>query len=108
MERRPRISIVTPSFNQAKYIVATIESVMGQDYPNVEHIVIDGGSTDGTLDSLGRYPHLKLVSEPDRGHADAVNKGFRLATGEIWGFLNSDDTLLPGALLRVAVACRRS
>ena len=102
MERRPRISIVTPSLNQAKYIVATIESVMGQDYPNVEHIVIDGGSTDGTLDTLGRYPHLKLVSEPDRGHADALNKGFRLATGEIWGFLNSDDTLLPGALARVA------
>jgi glycosyltransferase involved in cell wall biosynthesis len=102
MERRPRISIVTPSFNQAKYIAATIGSVMRQDYPNLEHIVIDGGSTDGTLEILAAYPHLKLVSEPDRGHADAVNKGFQLATGDIWGFLNSDDTLLPGALLRVA------
>ncbi len=102
MEHWPRISIVTPSFNHAKYIVDTIESVAGQDYPNLEHIVIDGASTDGTLEVLGRYPHLTVVSEPDRGHADAVNKGFRLATGEIWGFLNSDDTLLPGALFRVA------
>jgi glycosyltransferase involved in cell wall biosynthesis len=102
MERWPRISIVTPSFNQAQYIAATIESVMAQDYPNLEHIVIDGSSTDGTLEGLRRYPHLKLVSEPDGGHADAINKGFRLATGDIWAFLNSDDTLLPGALHRVA------
>jgi glycosyltransferase involved in cell wall biosynthesis len=102
MERWPRISIVTPSLNQARYIVATVESVIAQSYPNLEHIVIDGGSTDGTLARLSRYSHLKLVSEPDRGHADAINKGFRLATGAIWGFLNSDDTLLPGALHRVA------
>jgi glycosyltransferase involved in cell wall biosynthesis len=102
MERWPRVSIVTPSFNQARYIVATVESVIAQDYPNLEHIVIDGGSTDGTLTRLAPYPHVKLVSEPDGGHADAINKGFRLATGEIWGFLNSDDTLLPGALRRVA------
>lgn len=102
MERWPRVSIVTPSFNQARYIVATVESIIDQDYPNLEHIVIDGGSTDGTLARLAPYAHLKLVSEPDRGHADAINKGFRLATGEIWGFLNSDDTLLPGALHRVA------
>jgi glycosyltransferase involved in cell wall biosynthesis len=102
MERWPRISIVTPSFNQARYIGATIESVMAQDYPNLEHTVIDGGSSDDTLEILARYPHLTVVSEPDRGHADAINKGFRLATGEIRGFLNSDDTLLPGALVRVA------
>ena len=102
MDRWPRISIVTPSFNQARYIVATVESVIAQDYPNLDHIVIDGGSTDGTLDRLARYTHVRLVSEADRGHADALNKGFRLATGEIWGFLNSDDTLLPGALHRVA------
>jgi glycosyltransferase involved in cell wall biosynthesis len=102
MSRAPRISIVTPSFNQASYIGETIESVLAQRYPDVEHIVIDGGSRDGTLDVLGRYPHLRVVSEPDRGHADALNKGFRLATGDIWAFLNSDDTLLPGALARVA------
>jgi glycosyltransferase involved in cell wall biosynthesis len=102
MERWPRVSIVTPSFNQARYIVATVESVIAQDYPNLEHIVIDGGSTDGTLARLASYAHVKLVSEPDGGQADAINKGFRLATGDIWGFLNSDDTLLPGALHRVA------
>jgi len=102
MERRPRISIVTPSLNQGDYIAETIESVMAQGYPNLEHIVIDGGSTDGTLEILERYPHLRVTSEQDHGHADAINKGFRLATGDIWGFLNSDDTLLPGALQRVA------
>src|SRR5262245_2614541 len=98
MPRPPRISIVTPSFNQARYIGKTIESVSAQRYPDVEHIVIDGGSRDGTLDVLAGHPHLRVISEPDRGHADAVNKGFRLATGEIWAFLNSDDTLVPGAL----------
>ena len=102
MEQWPRISIVTPSFNQGHYIAATIDSVLAQQYPNVEHIIIDGGSTDTTLDVLRRYPHLHVISEPDRGHADALNKGFRLATGDIWSFLNSDDTLLPHALHRVA------
>jgi glycosyltransferase involved in cell wall biosynthesis len=100
--RAPRISIVTPSLNQARYVAETIESVMAQDYPALEHIVIDGGSRDGTLDILARYPHLRVVSEPDRGQAEAVNKGFRLATGAICGILNSDDSLLPGALRRVA------
>lgn len=102
MEKWPRISIVTPSFNQGRYIAETIESALSQHYPNLEHIVIDGGSSDGTLDVLKRYPHLKVVSEPDRGHADAINKGFRMATGDIGGFLNADDTLMPGALHRVA------
>lgn len=102
MERQPRISIVTPYFNQAKHIIAAIESVMAQDYPDVEHIVIDGSSTDGTLDSLWPYPHLKLVCEPDRGYAGAINKGLGLATGQICGILDADDTLLPGALCRVA------
>ena len=101
-EKWPSISIVTPSFNQGKYVGSMIESVLSQDYPNLQHIVIDGGSTDGTLEILSRYPHLKVISESDHGQAEAINKGFRLATGEIWGFLNSDDTLLPGALKRVA------
>jgi glycosyltransferase involved in cell wall biosynthesis len=95
---KPRVSIVTPSFNQGRYIAETIESVMAQNYPNLEHIVVDGSSTDGTLEILKRYPHLHVVSEPDRGQADAINKGFKMATGEIWSFLNSDDTLYPGTL----------
>lgn len=102
MDRWPRITIVTPSYNQGKYIAETIESVLAQEYPNVEHIVMDGGSTDDTLAILRRYPHLKVISEPDRGQSDAINKGFRMATGKIWGYLCSDDTLLPGALHRVA------
>jgi glycosyltransferase involved in cell wall biosynthesis len=102
MEGRPRISIVTPSLNQARYIGQTIESVLAQAYPDLEHVVIDGGSTDGTREILARHPHLRVVSEPDEGHAAAVNKGFRLATGQIRAFLNADDLLLPGALDRVA------
>lgn len=102
MGKMPKITVVSPSFNQGRFIAETIESLMDQDYPCFEHIVIDGGSTDQTLSILRRYPHLIVVSEPDRGQAEAINKGFRLATGEIWGFLNSDDTLLPGALKRVA------
>ena len=102
MEDSPRFSIVTPSFNQGRYIAETIASVMAQNYANVEHIIIDGGSTDGTLEILERYPHLMVISEPDRGQADAINKGFRLASGDIVAFLNSDDTLLPGALHRVS------
>jgi glycosyltransferase involved in cell wall biosynthesis len=102
MDRWPRISIVTPSFNQAPHVVGAVESVMGQVYPDVEHIVVDGGSTDGTLEHLARYPHLKLVSEGNGEHADAVNRGFRLATGDIWGILGCRDLLLSGALHRVA------
>jgi glycosyltransferase involved in cell wall biosynthesis len=102
MSEWPRITIVTPSFNQGAYIGETIESVLRQAYPDLEHIVIDGGSTDETLGVLDRYPHLHVISEPDRGQADAINKGFARATGGIWGYLNSDDTLLPDALRRVA------
>ena len=104
METGPRISVVTPSFNQGKFIGETIESVLRQNYSNVEHIVIDGASTDETLDVLGRYPHLRVISEPDSGQAEAINKGFRMATGDIRGFLNSDDTLMPNALNSVAEA----
>jgi glycosyltransferase involved in cell wall biosynthesis len=87
----PLISIITPSFNQGPYIEQTIQSVLDQDLPLVEHIVIDGGSTDGTLDILRRHPHLVWRSEKDRGQADALNKGLAIAKGEYIGWLNSDD-----------------
>jgi glycosyltransferase involved in cell wall biosynthesis len=92
------VSIVTPSLNQAEFIEQTIVSVKDQDYPDIEHIVIDGGSTDGTIAILERYPHLRWISEPDDGQASAINKGFRMATGEIVAWLNSDDVYLPGAV----------
>ncbi len=98
----PRISVITSSYNQGAFIGETIESVLAQEYPNLEHIVVDGMSTDETPDVLARYGHLKVIREPDKGQADAINKGFRRATGDIWCFLNSDDTFLPGALHRVA------
>lgn len=102
MQRFPRISVVTSSYNQGAYIGRTIESVLAQNYPNLEHIVVDGMSSDETAEILARYGHLRVIREPDEGQADAINKGFRIATGDILCFLNSDDTLLPGALHRVA------
>jgi glycosyltransferase involved in cell wall biosynthesis len=98
----PRISVITSSYNQGAFIERTIESVLAQDYPNLEHIVVDGMSTDETPKVLARYTHLHVIREPDKGQADAINKGFRAATGDILCFLNSDDTFLPGALHRVA------
>lgn len=102
MQAYPRITIITPSYNQGKYIRATVESILSQKYPNLEYIVMDGGSSDDTLSILQEYPQIKVVSEHDRGQWDAINKGFNLATGEIWGYVNSDDTLLPGSLEWVA------
>lgn len=87
----PTLTILTPSFNQSRYIEQTIRSVLSQNYQPVEHIVIDGGSTDGTVDVLKQFSHLVWVSEKDRGQADALNKGFARATGEIVGWINSDD-----------------
>lgn len=98
MNELPLVSVVTPSYNTGLFIAKTIESVRTQDYPNTEHIVIDGGSTDGTLEILKGYPQLRWVSEPDRGQSDALNKGFRLAQGEVIGWLNADDTYCPGAI----------
>src|ERR687884_198256 len=102
MDTLPRISVITSSYNQGAFIERTIASVLAQNYPNLEHIVVDGMSSDETPQVLARYPHLRVIREPDRGQADAINKGFRAATGDILCFLNSDDTLAPGALERVA------
>jgi glycosyltransferase involved in cell wall biosynthesis len=98
----PRISVVTCSYNQGKFIGRTLDSVLAQNYPNLEHIVVDGMSSDDTTTVLARYPHLQVIREPDNGQAEAINKGFRRATGEIFCFLNSDDILYPGTLHRVA------
>jgi hypothetical protein len=99
----PLVSIITPAFNSARHIAATLECVQAQDYRPLEHIVIDGGSTDGTLDVLrGAGDHVRWVSEPDGGQADALNKGLRLARGEILGWINADDAYAPGAV-RAAV-----
>lgn len=101
----PRITIVTPSYNQGDYIEETIRSVLLQGYPNLEYLVMDGGSTDQTVTILRRYERwLDWVSEPDAGQADAINKGMRRATGDILAYLNSDDLYLPGALTAVAAA----
>lgn len=106
MSKLPKISIITPSFNSVTTIRDTIESVQRQDYPDVEHIVVDGGSTDGTLDVLGEYPHLIWESEKDEGHYDAMNKGVRRASGEVVNILNADDCFRPGALTKVGEAFR--
>ncbi|MBF0463624.1 MAG: glycosyltransferase [Nitrospirae bacterium] len=99
-----KFSVVTVSYNQGKYIEETIVSVLRQDYPDFEHIIIDGGSTDNTLDILRSYPHLIWVSERDEGQADAINKGFKMATGDVIAWINSDDYHYPGAYHKVAAA----
>lgn len=98
----PLVTIVTPSFNQGEFIRATIESVLGQDYPRLEYIIMDGGSTDQTATVVRDYAsRLSWISEPDRGQSHAINKGFRMAKGEIVAWLNSDDVMLPGAISKV-------
>jgi glycosyltransferase involved in cell wall biosynthesis len=102
--KRPLVSIVTPSYNQGQFIEATLLSVKNQDYPNIEHLVIDGGSSDNTVEILKKYEkeyNLKWISEPDKGQSDAVNKGFERARGQIMGWLNSDDVYVD----RHAISC---
>lgn len=105
----PKVSIVTISCNQVLFLEQALRSVLDQTYPNVEYIVVDPGSTDGSRAIIQRYSHRidRVLLDPDEGPADGLNKGFRLATGDIYGFLNSDDFLLPGALARVVEAFRR-
>ncbi len=99
----PRISIVTPSYNSAVYLDTTMRSILDQGYPNLEYIVVDGGSTDGSIEIIRRYEHRLAwwVSEPDSGPYDAINKGFSHATGEIMAWLNADDIYLPTTLALV-------
>ncbi len=101
----PLVSIVTACFNAAQFIEETIDSILAQDYPRIEYIVMDGGSTDGTVDSLARYEsrfpsHIRFswISEKDNGCADAVNRGFARSSGEIFAYVHADDILLPGAI----------
>ncbi|HLW77527.1 MAG TPA: glycosyltransferase family 2 protein [Bryobacteraceae bacterium] len=102
--RLPRISIVTPSFNQGAFLEWTLRSVIEQQYPNLEYVAMDGGSTDGSAEILERYRRhfTHFESAKDKGHADAVRRGFERTSGEIMAYLNSDDLLAPGALEFVA------
>jgi len=102
MNLNPKFSIITPSFNQGNFIEQTILSVQAQHYPNYEHIIMDGGSKDETLDVLNKYSNVIIYrSEEDRGQVHAINKGLALASGDIIGFINSDDYYLPNAFHKV-------
>jgi glycosyltransferase involved in cell wall biosynthesis len=104
MEKPLKISIITPSYNQGRFIADAVESVANQNYSNVEHIIMDARSSDETLAVLEHYshlPHLHWISEPDKGQTDAINKGFMRATGDVVAWLNADDYYLPGAFTKI-------
>ena len=100
MSNHPLVSIITPSFNQARFLEATVQSVFSQDHPHIEYMIVDGGSTDGTVEIIKKYEQKLAwwVSEKDKGQTDAINKGFAGASGEILAWINSDDTYEPGAV----------
>jgi glycosyltransferase involved in cell wall biosynthesis len=102
----PRVSVITPSYNQGEFIEETIRSVLLQGYANLEYIIVDGGSTDATLDVIRKYGEFlsHWESRPDEGQADAINQGFARSTGEIMGWINSDDTYQPGAVAHMVQA----
>ncbi len=103
MTKHPKVSVITPSYNQAQFIRMTIDSVLSQNYPNLEYIVMDGGSTDGTVEILRSYgKRIKWVSKKDKGQSDAINRGLKMATGEIVSYLNSDDLYQKECLLEVS------
>src|SRR5262249_47492059 len=99
LPEEPLVSIVTPCLNAERFLEETIESVLSQDYPRIEYIVVDGGSSDRTLEILDRYrTRLTWTTGPDSGAPEAINRGFEASSGTILGFLNADDTYLPGAV----------